>query len=262
MYPAEQDSHEALLKRAQRRMRLLTWMSPGIDAIHAIDARFPQECIAITALSFESYLFQTMCDVKGYQKWLDSQDLYGSYCWHRRFLQHLQYGSEPGTWILKAPAHLFALDAIDRVYPDARFIQLYRDPLQAITSTASLTYHLRRAFSDAVDPLAIGREVTARWLSATDLAARTRRSQPELNERFLDVSYNDLVRDPLQTLSRIYSRLDLETDEQSTSAVKSWLSKNPKGRYGTHEYDARFFDINRDEVCSSPSNYWPVFSAE
>ena len=46
---------------------------------------------------------------------------------HKRFLQHLQFRN-PGDWVLKWPKHLFGLDALLEVYPDARIIWTYRDP--------------------------------------------------------------------------------------------------------------------------------------
>jgi hypothetical protein len=37
-------------------------------------------------------------------------------------------------WVLKSPGHLWALDALLAVYPDARIVQTHRDPLQVIAS--------------------------------------------------------------------------------------------------------------------------------
>jgi hypothetical protein len=63
-------------------------------------------------------------------------------------------------WLLKAPPHLPGLRALFAVYPDADVIVTHRDPLEVVASIASLHVVLRRTFSRAVDPLAVGPEVS------------------------------------------------------------------------------------------------------
>jgi hypothetical protein len=75
--------------------------------------------------------------VPSYQTWLEGQDLRPSYETHRRFLQHLQWGSVAERWVLKAPAHVFGLDALFDVYPDAGVILMHRDPVEVVPSVAS-----------------------------------------------------------------------------------------------------------------------------
>src|SRR6266513_3569632 len=53
---------------------------------------------------------------------------------------------------------MFGLPALLAIYPDALFLQTHRAPLEAITSVASLITILRRVFSDAADPVEIGRK--------------------------------------------------------------------------------------------------------
>jgi hypothetical protein len=50
------------------------------------------------------------------------QDLRPAYEFHRRFLQHLQQRKKARRWVLKAPAHLFALPTLLSIYPDACFV--------------------------------------------------------------------------------------------------------------------------------------------
>jgi hypothetical protein len=69
-----------------------------------------------------------------------------AYRFHRRFLQHLQHQGLPHgphgadqRWVLKCPDHVFCLDAIRAVYPDARMVFVHRDPLKVLLSVTRLT---------------------------------------------------------------------------------------------------------------------------
>src|SRR2546422_2291535 len=124
--------------------------------MHPMGARLPQECVALTAHEFASMLFSTTHHVPSYDRWLESADLRPVYASHRRQLQYLQWRCRGERWVLKSPGHLWALDALLAVYPDARIVQTHRDPLRVVASLTSLVTLLRGLASDRVDPLAIG----------------------------------------------------------------------------------------------------------
>ena len=66
--------------------------------------------------------------------------------------------------MLKCPDHLFALDAIRAVYPDARLVFVHRDPVKVLLSVARLTEVLRRPFTRRLDPAnSAGRRAGAGW---------------------------------------------------------------------------------------------------
>ena len=65
--------------------------------------------------------------------------------------------------MLKAPDHVFTLDAIREVYPDARLVFVHRDPLKVLPSVARLTEILRRPFARSIDRMRIGRQISQDW---------------------------------------------------------------------------------------------------
>ena len=95
---------------------------PEFRKIHPMSARFPQECVAILSHSFMSDQFDTMFNIPTYQSWLERQDMRPAYAYHRQFLQHLQYGGPVRRFVLKAPNHMFSLEALFSIYPDAQII--------------------------------------------------------------------------------------------------------------------------------------------
>ena len=55
---------------------------------------------------------------------------------HCAGVEHLDAQLPGGRWILKSPDHLFALDDIRKVYPDAQLVLVHRDPVRVLASVA------------------------------------------------------------------------------------------------------------------------------
>ena len=61
-----------------------------------------------------------------------------AYRYHRRVLKLLQWRCPPDRWWLKTPAHMLSIDALDAVYPDARFVMTHRDVGKVLPSVCAL----------------------------------------------------------------------------------------------------------------------------
>jgi hypothetical protein len=162
--------------------------------------------------TFISDQFAAMYNIPPYGSWLRQQDMRPVYEFHRRFLQHLQYGRPARRFVLKAPVHMLCLETLFATYPDALVVQTHREPLEILPSAASLTMVLRSVFSDFVDPAAIGNDMTKFWEDALDRFFGARKRLP--NDAFLDVEYPDLVRNPIEVVRSLYSRLGRDLSGQ------------------------------------------------
>jgi hypothetical protein len=109
--------------------------------------------------------FVSSCRVPAYEAFLRSSHLVQVYQWERRFLQHLQQNQRVTRWVLKAPDHAYALEALFSVFPDAVVIQTHRDPLQVLKSSIHLNWVLRGLCGRPDDPIQLA-EREARVLVA------------------------------------------------------------------------------------------------
>jgi len=246
--PPERSSYESdpRIGRTERQLKWLDVLMPEFEKYHLIHARYPQECIAITDHAFLSYVFETMYQVAGYRDWHDQQDKRPAYAFHRRFLQHLQWRC-PGThWVLKAPSHLMALEALLAVYPDADIVVTHRDPLKVLPSCASLTRVLRAPFTSRLRGDDIAGEVSGRWEGSTRYAMRFREERHDLRQRFYDVPYADLKRDPMAVVRGIYAYFGRELDRDAEEAMQRFAAANPKDNHGVHRYSLEEFGLDRD----------------
>jgi hypothetical protein len=198
-------------------------------------ARLPQECVALTAHDFATMIFHTTHDVPSYQAWLEGADLRWVYASHRRQLQYLQWRCPAERWVLKSPGHLWALDALLAVYPDARIVQTHRDPLTVVASLTSLITLLRSLATDRIDPVAIGADWTRRLADGLEraTAVRERACAPG---QVLDVHFRDLVGHEIETVRRIYVHFDMELTPEAERRMRRFLADNPRDKHGRHRY--------------------------
>jgi len=110
---------------------------PQLSTIHPLFPTGPDECIQLLKNSFMSHSFSLMGDIPSYLEWLEKQDMIPVYKFYRQQLQLLQWRTPGQPMILKSPSHLFAIDALLKVFPDASVIQLHRDPIKVIPSFCS-----------------------------------------------------------------------------------------------------------------------------
>lgn len=245
--PPEKDSYDSDRRIAQVQLQLksIDFLMPDFRAVHLIDARLPQECIAIISHDFRSHVFESMYFMPSYRTWYDGQDKRPAYEFHRRFLQHLQWRCPGERWVLKAPSHLLALQDLFQVYPDAEIVLTHRDPLKVLPSCASFTEVLRSAFTDHIDKRALGQEVLSRWEEGARLAIECRQGKNGLpGARFFDVHYAELVRSPLSVVRRLYRHFDLELTDRAETAMRRFVAANPKDKGGVHRYSLEEFGLN------------------
>jgi hypothetical protein len=223
------------MARVARQLRAFERLAPAFRALHPLDAASPQECSEITAHVFRSLRFDTTYNIPSYRRWLDQAGHLPAYRFHRRFLQHLQHQAPGGRWVLKCPDHLFALDAIRTVYPDARLVFVHRDPVKVLLSVAKLTEVLRRPFTRRLDPHEIGRQESARWLEGTRrmMAAGEDAGLPE---KIHHVHHTALVADPVGTVAALYRHFGLALRAETVTAIEAYVGRQPRGGYGPRDY--------------------------
>lgn len=218
--------------RVEMELRLFHWMAPGLEGLHHLSADAPQECTDITAQVFQSIRFENTHRIPSYQAWIDRHGHHDALLFHRRFLQHLDAQTPGRRWILKSPDHVFALNAIRAVYPDARIVFLHRDPLSVVSSCAKLAEQLRRPFTRHLDPMEIGHQVSARLAQATDHMMDAAGRIPHI----LHLNYREVVADPMTAIGKLYRHCGTELGEIAGQRIAAFLDR-------AHERSARHYSF-------------------
>jgi hypothetical protein len=220
-------------------------LSPGADAVYPMRARTPHECVAIHSYCLMSEEFVSSCRIPAYEAFLRSSDLLPAYQWERRFLQHLQQNQRARRWVLKAPDHVYGLQALFSVFPDAMVIQTHRDPLQVLKSSIHLNWVLRGLYSRLDEPIQLAEREARVLAGMTDRITRFREGRPELAGRFIDVNYGELTADPLAVINGIYPRCDLTLTPEAAECMRRLASQ--RSRYQGRRSLPSLADIGLDE---------------
>ena len=219
---------------------------PEFMGIHFMAADQVEECWQLLQQSMRSISFETLARIPAYSAWLAGQDWGGAYLRHKRNLQMIGLNDSGRRWVLKNPSHLFALDAILAAYPDALVIQTHRSPRTAIASACSLAAHASAGWSPAFAGPVIGATQLDLW--ARGLAAFTAARAARDPARFHDVSYEDLIADPVATVEGIYARFGLPLSGAAADAVGALAASAPAGSRPAHEYALEDFGLTGAEV--------------
>src|SRR4030095_10852586 len=255
--PPTHDNVKRRIQRATQSCNFFNWLVPTFRYAHTVGAEVPQECVSLMTPTFLSDQFDAMYYVPSYRAWFFRQDLRPAYEYHRRFLQHLQVRRNARRWVLKAPTHMFALPTLLAVYPDARFVQTHRAPLDAMASVSSLITILRRVCSDAVDPVTVCREAIDYWSKTLDRFLLGRRRLAE--DRICDVNFVEICRDPLVVVRRIYAHFGWSLSQKVEQRMRRVLANQPEDRYKLHRYDLSQFGMQEAESTARFAAYCDQF---
>ena len=249
------------IERSEREIQLWNEIVPEYRTIHELGARLPVECILLTAHEFRSDQLAATNHALAYGAWLATADMRPAYRWHRRMLQLLGWRAPRERWVLKAPSHIASLDALLAVYPDACIVQTHRDPLRVMGSVLSTLYATASIRCDRIDIGALRGWFSGESCAALlDAATRIRTGERAKNARFVDVTYADLMRNPLQTIDSLYRRLGIELTAGAAARMRDYLERKPKDKHGVHVYDFDEMGVDRTAERARFSRYQRTYA--
>jgi hypothetical protein len=249
----------ALRKRwVSLQLALFRMIAPELNALHPVAVDAPEECTDITAQVFQSLRFDAMYRVPSYNSWLERRGFLDAYRFHRRFLQHLDAQLPGRRWILKSPDHLFALEDVRKVYPDARLVLVHRDPVRVLASVARLTEVLRRPFTRSIDRVGIGREVSASWIDGAQRMSGLSSS----GDAVLHLHYRQIVSDPLDSIRAVYRHCGLALTGEAESRMRSWLRTTANVSRPWRHYKLAEFGLDPHLLRERFARYTDTFGIE
>jgi Sulfotransferase family len=231
--PARNRGRNDIDSRVRKAEASLWWfrrLAPGADSVYPMRAWTPHECVAIHSHTFLSGEFLSICHMPTYQAFLHAADFRPTYNWQKRFLQHLQLGCPTRRWVLKSPDHIFALEGLFAAFPDAVIIQMHRDPLEVLRSSSQLTHVLQGLFCRVASLNQLGIREARMLAEGIERIMRFRVAHPELATRFIDVTYQGLVSDPLAIVRQIYRQFDIRLTEAAAERMRSMTSNRSRYR--------------------------------
>lgn len=227
--------------------------APAFRSIHSMQATWPDECNWLFRNSLASLINAITYYVPGYLHWLQQQDMVSAYTFYRRQLQLLLVRSPGERLVLKDPFHLWHLDALLSVFPDARIVHLHRDILESLPSMCSLCYTLQGIYSERREPQMVGMYCKKMMNAGMTRMLSVRDS--DTDENFIDINYYRLVKDPIDTVQSIYAQIGWEFSAEAEAAMRIWLAENKQHKAGKHNYSLEQFGLDSSEIKQSFKAY-------
>jgi hypothetical protein len=239
------------IAEAQRAMERREQLFPRMKIMVPSSATSPTECQTFMGYDFKSQIFQPFAQIPSYVEWLNHEaDLVPTYRYVKRVLKLLQWRCPPRRWRLKNPGHILFIDALVKVFPDARFWMTHRDVTAVIPSVADLYYEMTKAFSDEADKAFLGRlnvdiwELGLRRLIAFRDGEHGQARGGRQDHRFFDIHFAPFQRDPFPIIAQLYRFIDEELTDEAQARMHSWRQNTPRDKHGAHSYEAADFGID------------------
>jgi hypothetical protein len=173
--------------------------------------------------------------------------------WERAFyrlVQRLTCGHGGRRLVLKSPPHTCRIPTLLRLFPDARFVHIVRDPYVVYPSTLHLwrvlfaAHGLQRPSWEELPEHVLGSFVL--------LYERLEEGKRLLGPgRFHELRYEDLVQDPVGRLEELYRGLDLGDFEPARPAALAYLA-------GLGTYEPNRYLLTGEERRTITSRWGPV----
>uniref|UniRef100_A0A7S1KFH3 Uncharacterized protein n=1 Tax=Vitrella brassicaformis TaxID=1169539 RepID=A0A7S1KFH3_9ALVE len=251
-----QEDSQTRLAAAQEAMDLMFSTNDYLTRLGALTADTPFDDSMIVENSLRSASLATHFDAPVYQSWLSSN--HPSYTFHKTFLQHLQWQRAGDRWVLKMPAHMLALDALFETYPDARVIFLHRDPKVALGPVCKIVSSVREKLMDDADVTVTSHQQAELMAEMVNTAAAFRRDHPALKGRFVDVTHDALLRDPVGTLKKVYRQCGLSMSRRASHSMWEFINQHRDKRdqlFRQHE-PLDQFGLDEDDLDEAFQPYY------
>ena len=157
--------------------------------------------------------------------------------WKKRyqfFIKKVAYKNKGKVMVLKNPANTYRTKHLIEMYPNAKFIHLYRNPYEVYASTIKFHNDTAEIFSlqtwnmDELEKnvLEIYQELYVDWdKKIADIP----------KENWLDIRYEDFIKEPLKYLEKIYSDLKINGLKENRKEITEFLEQQMK--YKLREYN-------------------------
>lgn len=148
-------------------------------------------------------------------------------------LRHaLVHAERDATLLLKDPSNTARIDDLLELFPDAKFIHLYRNPYHVFPSTKNLYRKFQNYAFQSVDETTLEDDIFYIYQRLMGKFFEQSSKIPQGN--LIHVRYEDLESNPLQEIRRIYAELAIPDFENVSSRFEQHVHKQKhykKNRY-------------------------------
>jgi len=238
-------------RRTKMRLKVVNVVVPEMKFIHEVRYNSLEECWPLMISQFAVPNWGVTTRWTEYGEWILQHDMTRPYEEYRKFLQVMSHRTPDKRLILKSPDHLWHLDKVLEMFPDACIVWTHRDPTKSMSSYSSMVSLNWRLLYGKCVPKELGPHIQGFFKTGIDRALKVRDKIGE--ERFLDVDFRDLQKDPIGVVNTITDFFKLK--QVSNSKMQHYLDTDRPDNKGKHSHSATHFGLNAEKINQQFKTY-------
>ena len=164
--------------------------------------------------------------------------------WKKRYLNFMKsvvFSNNGKRLLLKNPANTTRIKTLLEIFPNARFVHIYRNPYKVYFSTVKMR-------NNVLEKLALQNgskvEIEKQVINNYKRVMKTFFEQKKLipKDRYVEVKYEDLVKNPVKQVKNIYSKLDLTGIKNAMPGVHRYLEDKKDYKTNVYKIDKKVLD--------------------
>lgn len=244
--PATLRQRRAALDRAGSIARNLTRATAGRGSGLLVGATRPGGCHRLLGNAFHGMAATLSWRVPGYAAWLETADPTEAYAFHRAQIQAVTWRIPASRLVLRDSFHARGLKQLLRVYPDAKVVQVHRDPADTVAACAGIATALRGRTARQVRPA--GQEWADRVERHLVAAERARLDVPR--GRVLDVRFEDLMADPAGQVRAVLAFAGVTATPMFDRVASTFIDGTAREARRARPFQPAEFGLSRRELTS------------
>ena len=257
--PVSNDPQKDIAKRKRRtktRLAVADFVVPEMKFIHEVRYNSLEECWSLFVPQFMVQNWDMTNKFPDYGAFMAKQNLKPAYEEYKKFLQVMVHRVPDKKLILKCPDHLWHLDALLDVFPDACIVWTHRDPSRSIPSYCSLASLNWRLLYGEFEPKELGPYIEDRFIQGIErgMAVRDRVGEAQ----FFDINFRNLLNEPVEAVNRITSHFNLTPVDDAK--LEAYLKRDRPDNRGKHTYSAEHYGVDVEAIKVRYKDYIKRFN--
>ncbi len=235
------------IAQVRHALRFVTAINPAIGHIHPTGPLEVDEELGLNEQSLSGALIEAQRRVPGFARHCEAVSQLPVYQRLKRLLKLRAWlnGSDPARpLVLKTPQHMQDMDALLRVFPEAHYLFLHREPVAVVASGASLAWNQMVVQSDDVDPHWVGAE----WLHKTAhrMVVTARARERIAAGKQFDLHFDEVGQDWRHAVARVYAWMGRELRPDALRAMEAYVARAA----AQHGFDRHRYRLEDYGLCA------------